>query len=48
MSDTVTDFTFLHGVKVLDFTQFEAGPSCNRNPGLARRRCGESRKSDHG
>jgi len=28
MSDTVTDFTFLQGVKVIDFTQFEAGPSC--------------------
>src|SRR5262249_1339304 len=28
MSDTVADFRFLQGVKVVDFTQFEAGPSC--------------------
>ena len=28
MSDNVTDFSFLAGVKVIDFTQFEAGPSC--------------------
>ena len=28
MTDNVTDFSFLLGVMVIDFTQFEAGPSC--------------------
>lgn len=31
MSDNVTDFSFLQGVKVIDFTQFEAGPSCTES-----------------
>src|SRR5215471_10950442 len=28
MSDNTTDFNFLEGVKVVDFTQFEAGTTC--------------------
>ena len=28
MSDNVSDFRFMQGVRVVDFTQFEAGPSC--------------------
>jgi len=28
MSDQLSDFNFLQGVKILDFTQFEAGPTC--------------------
>ncbi|MEM7250410.1 MAG: CoA transferase [Pseudomonadota bacterium] len=28
MDDNTADFPFLNGVKIVDFTQFEAGPSC--------------------
>ena len=31
MSDNLTNFNFLQGVKVIDFTQFEAGPSCTES-----------------
>ena len=31
MSDMTQDLNFLQGVKVVDFTQFEAGPSCTES-----------------
>ncbi len=31
MSDNVTDFNFLQGIKIIDFTQFEAGPFCTES-----------------
>ena len=48
MSDQLTDFNFLHGVKILDFTQFETRPDLHRGAGLDGGGCGEGREPEYG